>query len=79
MSRRQARNLEGQTFGQRLRFARNRNGLSQEGLGRQVDMTLRTIQRWEADESIPGGVQLLALAVVLGVDAAEFFPVKEAA
>jgi transcriptional regulator with XRE-family HTH domain len=79
MSRRQVRILEGSTFGQRLRHARQRKGFTQEGLARSVDMTLRTVQRWEADETAPGGVELLAMAVVLDVDAADLFPIEEAA
>lgn len=79
MSRRQARNLESPSFGQRLREARNHKGLTQEKVARHLDVTLRTYVRWESDESDPRGEQVIALGQLLNVDPFDLYPEKEAA
>lgn len=79
MSRRQARILEGQSFGQRLREARNHKGFTQEYVARAVDANLRTYVRWEGDETDPRGEQVVALGVVLGVDPFDLYPDQESA
>jgi transcriptional regulator with XRE-family HTH domain len=79
MSRRQVRTFEGSSFGQRVREARKHKGLSQEGLAREVDVTLRTIQRWEDGSSDPAGAQVMRLARVLAVDPAALYPETEEA
>ena len=57
----------------RLRDVRLAQGLTQEGLARQVDVTLRTVQRWEDGESDPQGAPLLSLCRALGVDAESLY------
>lgn len=81
MSRRQVRNLNGSTFGARLREARESAALTQEKLAREIDVTLRTIQRWEDDNSPsePRGSQVMTLALRLGVDATDLYPPSEEA
>lgn len=41
------------TFGQRLVKARKDKGLSQEQLGKQVDIDKRIISRYETDKTVP--------------------------
>ena len=41
------------TFGQRLVNARKDKGLSQEQLGKQVDIDKRIISRYETDKTVP--------------------------
>jgi transcriptional regulator with XRE-family HTH domain len=74
MSRRQGRNLEGSTFGQRLREARKFKGFTQEQLAREINMTLRSVQRWEADEVEPYARQLSDVAQALGVEMGDLMP-----
>ena len=80
MSRRALRNLHrAATFGARVRAARQEVGLTQERLARELDVTLRTIQRWEDGTSEPRGTQLMALAQCLSVSASDLYPQPEAA
>jgi transcriptional regulator with XRE-family HTH domain len=65
MSRRQARQVE--FDGAALSVARLQAGLTQEQLARSIDVTLRTIQRWQDNEAQPNGAKLLSLAAVLDI------------
>ena len=78
MSRRQERQVP-DTFGYRVRLARLERGLTQEKLAREVDVTLRTVQRWEDNTAAPGSVQLLGLAMALGVTIDSLYPEPEVA
>lgn len=67
MSRRQVRRIAFE-FDHRQVFAlRDALGLTQERLAREVDVSLRTVQRWEYGDSAPNRNQLLRLAAVLQV------------
>lgn len=75
MSRSQVRLLDTA----RLREARTAADLTQEGLARALDVTLRTIQRWEDGTSEPRGAQLLHLAARLGLTADDLYHDRRAA
>jgi transcriptional regulator with XRE-family HTH domain len=62
MSRNATRHFQGD----RLREARRARSYTAEALARELDVTLRTIQRWEADGNGPSGADLVRLADVLG-------------
>lgn len=53
-------------LGLRLKELRNRKGLSQEVLAEEAQLSLRTIQRIENNETVPRGDTLKRLAVALG-------------
>lgn len=75
MPRRQLRQLEaGAPFGARLRAARLDSEITQEKLARHMDVTLRTIQRWEDGSTEPRGTQLLLLAAKFGVEPGDLYP-----
>lgn len=81
MSRRQVRQLHG-PFHERLRAEREAVGLSQEKLARQVDVTLRTIQRWESastERTEPKLSQVAALALALGCSVSDLWPLEDVA
>lgn len=63
MSRQVKRHFRGDL----VRSARAAAELTNEQLARQVDVTLRTVQRWQEGSSEPGGGQLLKLAHALNV------------
>lgn len=50
-----------------MREARTAMQFTQEGLARELSVTLRTVQRWEDGSSEPRGGQLLHLATKLEV------------
>lgn len=54
-------------FGRRLRLARTRRGLSQEGLARRVDASKNSVQNWERNGTLPRADAVAALALTLGV------------
>jgi transcriptional regulator with XRE-family HTH domain len=56
-------------FGRRLRLARTRRGLSQEGLARRVDASKNSVQNWERNDTLPRAEAVAALALALGVSA----------
>ena len=49
-------------FSERLKFLRNKQGISQTFVGNQIGVTLKQIQRYELGESEPTLSKLLALA-----------------
>lgn len=55
------------TFGERLRAAREARGLTQQALGFDVGVTDATISKWEKGRSEPTLAQLAMLAELLGV------------
>jgi len=80
MSRRQVRQLHG-PFHERLRAEREAVGLSQEKLAREVDVTLRTIQRWEdrgTERTEPKLSQVVTLARVLDCAVGDLWPIEPA-
>jgi len=67
-------------FGKRLRAIRQRRGLTQEELGRAVDVSNRVIAYYEAADAQPPGALLAELARALRVSADELLglaPVKD--
>jgi transcriptional regulator with XRE-family HTH domain len=55
------------SFGGRLRAARRRQGLSQEGLARLVDASKNSVQNWERASALPRCETVVALARALEV------------
>ena len=53
--------------GLRIKLYREKNGYSQEDLARILDVTRRTVSRWEQNSSKPNEVELKRLATLLGV------------
>lgn len=78
MSRHATRQVEDR-FRSPLWFARDRAGLTQEQLARQLNVTLRTMQRWEDGSTEPKGSQAVELALALEVDVADLYPPSEEA
>jgi transcriptional regulator with XRE-family HTH domain len=54
------------TFGKRLRAAREAYGVTQEAVGFEVGVTNATVSKWETGRSEPTLLQLVALAGLLG-------------
>lgn len=72
------RTVEG--FGGRLRSIRQRRGLTQDELGKAVDVSNRVIAYYEAQDAQPPGALLAALARTLKVSADELLglrPIKD--
>ena len=59
------------TLGARIREARQREGLTQLELARQISSDPNLVSRWERDQSEPSLRNLLHLSVVLKVGPAE--------
>lgn len=55
------------TLGEKLRIERQRAGLSQAELGRQIHVSRQAITKWEADRGIPDIENLIALSKAFGV------------
>lgn len=66
-------NLSANTFQDRMRLALDESGKTQEGLAREVDVTLRTVQFWLAGAREPKGRQLVRLATALDRHPGWFF------
>lgn len=56
-----------QSIGSRLREARENKGLDQSILAAEVEVTTRTLQRWEKGEQIPDAISVLRIADATGV------------
>lgn len=54
-------------FGERLREARRKHGLSQEELAALLDVSRQAVSRWEMGEGYPETEKLVALAKTLGL------------
>ena len=59
------------TFGERLRRLRKKAGLTQEQLAVAVNVSLKTVQRWEFNERQPRMSEIKAIAKALGVSEAD--------
>jgi transcriptional regulator with XRE-family HTH domain len=53
--------------------------LTGEQLARRLDVTYRTVQRWEAGDSSPSGGDLLRLALALSCEPDSFYVEQEPA
>ncbi len=56
-------------FAENLRKLREKSGLSQKQLGKQMFVNPSTIANWESGRRLPDAVMILRLAKCLGVDA----------
>jgi transcriptional regulator with XRE-family HTH domain len=67
------------TMGGRIRFLREKNGYTQEGLGSEIGSDKSTISGWEKDARCPSLVMIECLAQVFGVSPAyiAFGPEKD--
>lgn len=63
--------------GAKLREARLSHGLTAEQVARKLDVTYRTVQRWEAAESQPSGHDLVRLSELLGREPGWFYVERE--
>lgn len=54
-------------FGQKLIRLRKKQGLSQEELGRRLDVSRQTVSKWEAGASYPDFERLILLADFFGI------------
>lgn len=59
------------TLGSRIKKAREKAGISQPKLGRELDCHTVTVWRWEADKAEPTVATLRRIAAVLRVPVAE--------
>ena len=66
-------------FSLRLREAIAAKELTQEGLAREMGLSLRAVQMWCGGQSEPRGRQLVALSDVLGRDAGWFYEKEDKA
>ena len=57
------------SFDTRIRAARRRRGLSQEGLARLVDASKNSVQNWERNGTLPRCETVVAIARALDVSA----------
>lgn len=55
------------TTGEKIRFYRNRLGLSQEELGQKLTANRQTVEFWESDEATPTVKELIRLKKLFGV------------
>lgn len=63
-------------FGENLKMIRMKQGVTQEALSERINVTRQTISKWEREQSVPSGQDLIALADALGVDIVSFFGVQ---
>lgn len=77
MSRQQVRQLGPVAIN--LRAAQAEAGLTTEALARELDSSVRTVQRWRLSEGEPSGEYLVKLAVVLGREPGWFYSEPQAA
>jgi len=71
--------LEGHTFGRRLKAAREELGLSQERLAEAIGVVRRTLAHYEAGTKSPEFSKLPAIAAATGKPLAWFFQDEDAA
>jgi transcriptional regulator with XRE-family HTH domain len=85
MSRKATRQVESQRelqhtgFAAKLRQALAEDDLTAEQFARQIDRTLRTVQRWRAGGSEPTGADLVLVARSLNRDPSWFYEEVEKA
>lgn len=60
---------ERQKFGERLKYARKKSGLSQEDLSKNLNVALGTVRNWEQGRRYPDIAQLRQIAITLKVSA----------
>ena len=55
------------TFGERIKYLRLKNRMTQSELAERVNIERSAIAKWEAGRSIPSGEVLLVLSKIFGV------------
>jgi transcriptional regulator with XRE-family HTH domain len=74
MSRRSTRHLpERDGFAARFHEALVARQITSENFAREIDKTLRTVQRWRSGDSEPSGADLVLIASALGRDPSWFY------
>lgn len=58
-------------FGDNLRLARNRKGLSQKALAEAVFVSQQAVWKWESNRATPGPEMIVSLAKALGVSTSD--------
>lgn len=66
------------SLGKKLAALRKSSNLTQEALGKQLDMSAQAVSKWENDLSEPDMATLKKLAAIYNVPIAEFFDAKDA-
>lgn len=54
-------------FGDKLKFYREEMNMSQEELGKEINVTRTTISNWETGKSFPDGDKLVELSKLFGI------------
>ena len=55
------------TFGKKLQWQRKKNGMSQETLAAELDVSRQAISKWEQDGALPDAVNIIHIARLFGV------------
>lgn len=55
------------TFGEKLQTLRKRQGISQDALAEQLDVSRQAVSKWERDEAVPETDKIIRLAQLFGV------------
>ena len=55
------------TFGKKLQWQRKKNGMSQETLAAELDVSRQAISKWEQDGALPDAVNIIRIARLFGV------------
>ena len=55
------------TFGEKLQSLRQKDGMSQDRLAEQLNVSRQAVSRWERDETMPEVEKIIALADLFGV------------
>lgn len=79
MSRPSTRQVEPGSFAANLNSALRERDQTSESFAREIDVTLRTVQRWRSGDSQPSGHQAVLVARTLGLTVEQMYPVEEAA
>ena len=65
------------SIGEAIRTHRTERGMTQEFVAAQLDVSRQAVSKWESGAADPSTGNLLALAELFGVSAAELLPKKE--
>ena len=65
------------SIGRKIREKRRELGFSQESLAQKLNVTQRTIVRWEQDEALPRPDSLNKLADIFGITIKYFFDIED--
>ena len=65
-----------QRIGVRIVKARRYRGLSQTDLAKKIGGSQRMVSRWETGKELPSPIEIVGLAIVLGVPPRALMPVR---